>query len=140
MTDSSPKEIVRQFLETVRSGREPDLAAAFFAPRVLAHQLNGEAEVDVMRTPSDYSSHVREMQATFGAFTFAITELLAEGDRVYARWRQVGTHIAAVEGIAPTGKQVVELASAVYRVENGLISEYWIQVDRAGVRAQLATR
>ncbi|MEH7896159.1 ester cyclase, partial [Bacillus thuringiensis] len=27
--------------------------------------------------------------------------------------------------------------SAVYRIENGKISEYWIQIDRSGIQNQL---
>jgi predicted ester cyclase len=42
-----------------------------------------------------------------------------------------------VDGFAPTGLPVEELASAVYRVERGRIVEYWIQVDRTGTEAQL---
>lgn len=32
---------------------------------------------------------------------------------------------------------VVQVTSCVYRVEHGLIVEYWIQIDRAGLAAQL---
>ncbi|MFF5422580.1 ester cyclase, partial [Streptomyces misionensis] len=37
----------------------------------------------------------------------------------------------------PTGAQVTAMTSAVYRVEDGLIVEYWIQIDRQGITAQL---
>ncbi|OZI10304.1 hypothetical protein CEW92_17560 [Bacillaceae bacterium SAS-127] len=37
----------------------------------------------------------------------------------------------------PTGLPIIQLASAVYRVKNGKITEYWIQIDRAGIQAQL---
>lgn len=73
----------------------------------------------------------------FGEFTLEITELIAAGDRVYVRWQQRGTHIGEVDGFPPTGLVIQELASAVYRVFDGKIAEYWIQVDRAGLRAQL---
>lgn len=41
------------------------------------------------------------------------------------------------DGFAPTGKPVIEIASAVYRIENDKIVEYWIQIDREGIRKQL---
>ena len=50
---------------------------------------------------------------------------------------QTGRHVGPVDGFAPTGLPVVEVASAVYRVEAGRIAEYWIQIDRAGIEAQL---
>jgi predicted ester cyclase len=132
-----PKQVVRQFLEQVRAGRNPERAGEFMAAKVIAHQLVSEAPADVTRTPGDYAAHVREFGQAYGRFDFEITELIAEGDRVYARWRQVGCHVGPVEAYAPTRRPVTELASAVYRVENGRIVEYWIQVDRFGTDAQL---
>nr|HAU35205.1 polyketide cyclase [Lysinibacillus sp.] len=31
----------------------------------------------------------------------------------------------------------IEIASAIYRIENEKIVEYWIQIDRAGIENQL---
>ena len=132
-----PKQLVRQFLEEVRAGRHPERAAEFLADKVVAHQLVSEAPADVARTPQDYAAHVADFQKSYGRFDFEVTELIAEGDRVYARWRQVGCHVGAIEGHAPSHRPVVELASAVYRVQGGRIVEYWIQVDRLGTEAQL---
>lgn len=137
MPQPSPEAIVREFFAQVRSGRNPDLALGLMAPVVLAHQVNAEAPVTVERTPQNYADHVREMLATFGQFELEISECLAQGDRVYVRWRQTGRHLAHYDGFAPTGLPVIEVASAVYRVEQGRIAEYWIQIDRAGIRAQL---
>jgi predicted ester cyclase len=134
---SAPRELVRQFLTVVRSGKAPERAAEFLAPRVVAHQLVSEGPEDVLRTPDDYAAHVRDFLATWGPFELEVTELLADGDRVYARWIQRGRHLAAVDGHSPTGLPVIELASAVYRVAGGRIVEYWIQIDRTGTEAQL---
>ncbi|MGW3090041.1 ester cyclase [Streptomyces sp. NPDC001108] len=40
-------------------------------------------------------------------------------------------------GHAPTGARITTMTSAVYRVEDGLIVEYWIQIDRQGTATQL---
>jgi predicted ester cyclase len=125
---------VSTFFADVRSGRTPDRAGDLMAPRVLAHQVNGEDEQTIERTPAEYAAHVREMLATYGPFHLVITELLCDGDRVYVRWRQTGEHRLPIEGWAPTGLPVVEVASAVYRVENGKIAEYWIQIDPQKIR------
>ncbi|MFJ8581957.1 ester cyclase [Micromonospora sp. NPDC093277] len=50
---------------------------------------------------------------------------------------QVGHHLGPVDGIAPTGRIVRQINSVVYHVEDGLITEYWMQIDRAGLLAQL---
>ncbi|MDN4605017.1 ester cyclase [Paenibacillus sp. F6_3S_P_1C] len=131
------EQIVRTFFEEVRSGRNLDYANRLMAEQVLAHQVISEEEVTVIRTPSDYADHVREMIEAYGDFSLQIQELLAQGDKVYVRWRQAGTHVGEVDGYAPTHLPVIEMASAVYRVENERIAEYWIQIDRLGIDKQL---
>jgi predicted ester cyclase len=133
----SNKEIVKALLEEVRSGKFPERAALYMAETVLAHQMNAENQTTVQRTPATYASHVREFLAQYGTYTFEITELLAEGDKVYARWKQTGTHLATIDGYPATGQPLVEVASAVYRVVNGKVVEYWIQIDRHGLNEQL---
>jgi predicted ester cyclase len=133
----SNKEVVKALLEEVRSGKFPDRASLYMAETVLAHQMNAENQTTVQRTPANYASHVREFLALYGKYTFEITELLSEGDKVYARWKQTGTHLATIDGYAATGKPLVEIASAVYRVANGKVVEYWIQIDRHGMDEQL---
>ncbi|MCG7384255.1 ester cyclase [Paenibacillus sp. ACRRY] len=133
----TPEQIVRAFFEEVRSGRNLDYADTLMAEQVLAHQVISEEEVTVNRTPSEYADHVREMIQAYGEFSLAIQELIAQGNKVYVRWRQAGIHIGEVDGYAPTHLPVIEIASAVYRVENERIAEYWIQIDRLGIEKQL---
>lgn len=137
---SGNKEIVKQFLEIVRAGKDPDKASHFMADTMLAHQMNVENLTTVKRTPQNYSDHVKEFIAMYGNFSFEITELIAEGDKVYARWLQKGKHLAEIDGYAPTGKPLNEIASAVYRLEKNKIVEYWIQIDRLGFEKQLQDR
>jgi len=131
------KEMVRQFLEVVRSGKHPDQAVKFMTDTLLAHQMNAEEETAVKRTPQNYADHVREFLALYGDFSFEITELIASGDKVYARWKQTGKHLGTIDGHAAKGKTLVEITSAVYRLEHGKIVEYWIQTDREGLTRQL---
>ena len=131
------KEIVKQFLEQVRSGKFPEKAVLFMTDSILAHQMNAENETTVIRTPKNYSEHIEDFLRMFGQFSFEITELIAEDDKVYARWKQIGNHLTEIDGHQPTGKTLIELASCVYRLENNKIAEYWIQIDRLGFEKQL---
>ena len=133
----TPKETVLEFFSWVRSGRDLERVHNLMAPQVLAHQVVSEALQTVTRSPQNYLEHVLEMRATYGEFTLEIEEVLTDGDRVYVRWKQEGRHLETLEGFPPTNKPLLERASAVYRVQEGRIVEYWIQIDRAGLRAQL---
>lgn len=131
------KEFIKKFLEEVRSGNHPENAAMYLADKVKAHQVHSEAPVTVDRTPQNYTEHIHDFLKMHGRFTFEITELLAEGDKVYARWIQYGKHLAEINGYVPTGKPLVEIASCVYRLKEGKIIEYWMQIDRLGMEKQL---
>jgi predicted ester cyclase len=134
---SDAEAVVRSFLLEVRSGRNPEASARYLAPRVLAHQVTSEGPVTVKRTPADYSAHVRGFLEAFGRYDFVVEELIADGQKVFVRWRQTGRHLVSLDGERPTGTKLVELTSVVYRVENGLIQEYWLQTDRKGLESQL---
>ena len=140
--------VVAEFLARVRVIGDPAAAEELMTATVRCHQLTSEAPTTVLRTPGEYAEHVTEMFATFGRFAYRVTDLLAEGDRVYVRWEQTAADRTRPEGLhdadAPDGpghpvasRTLVELGSAVYRVRDGRIAEYWIQLDRHGLLAQL---
>ncbi|ATP40319.1 polyketide cyclase [Solibacillus sp. R5-41] len=133
----TPEQIVKKFFEEVRSGNNPDYATELMADQVLAHQVISEEELTVKRTPKDYADHVKEMIEVYGKFSLEIQEFMGQGNKVYVRWKQVGTHVGEVDGYQPTSLPVIEIASAVYRIEDGKIAEYWIQIDREGIEKQL---
>ncbi|MFO1493535.1 MAG: ester cyclase [Lysobacterales bacterium] len=136
-TSLSPKQLVAEFLSEVRSGRAPERIGNYFADVVLAHQMNSEAPETIRHTPADYAAHVREFREQFGDYDLRVDELIAEGDRVYARYTQIGVHAGTIDGHPATGRPLRQIASAVYRVQQGRIVEYWIEVDRQGLTVQL---
>ena len=124
------KETVQQFFSLIRSGKALEKVDFFMHNPVIAHQVESENEYFVERTPKQYAEHVREMLQEYGDFILEIQEIIAEGNKVYVRWKQI-SHIENT-------KPIIEIASAVYVVESGKISEYWIQVDRKGIELQLS--
>lgn len=95
---------------------------------MIAHQIQSENEYTVERSPQDYIDHVKEMQELYGNFKLEIQEILVDGNKVYVRWKQTGDMV--------DGRQIIQIASAVYLVEQEKISEYWIQIDRKGLELQ----
>ena len=136
-TTQESEKVVRDFLQIVRSGKAPERAAEFMADTVIAHQMNAEKQEVIKRTPQNYSEHIREFLNQYGTYKFDVTEQIAENNKVYVRWEQTGKHIADIDQYKATGLPLTEIGSAVYRVENGKIVEYWIQLDRLGMEIQL---
>ena len=131
------EKIVRGFFQIVRSGREPERAAEFMADTVLAHQMNSENPETIKRTPQNYADHVKEFLIQYGRYDLEVTELISNKDKVYVRWKQTGKHLQDIDGHKATNLPLVEIGSAVYRIANGKIAEYWIQLDRQGFELQL---
>ncbi len=130
-------DIVKEFITLVRSGLKPEAAGDFMHPTVKAHQvISGKAET-IERTPHDYSEHIEDFLSEYGQYKLEIKEIFAAGNKVYVRWQQNGKHIGAVMGYPPTGKELITVGSAVYRVMSGKIIEYWIQQENHGLLAQL---
>jgi reactive intermediate/imine deaminase len=135
-TTRSAEKTVREFLEIVRSGKSPERASEFMSDSVKAHQLNAENPEIVNRTPENYAQHVNEFIQAYGHYQFEVTELIASGDKVYARWKQTGNQTGDVDEFKATGLPITEIGSAVYRVSGGRIVEYWVQIDRKGTEIQ----
>ncbi|PWU48040.1 polyketide cyclase [Micromonospora globispora] len=125
------RRVVTEFLTYVRSGRDLNRVTDLMAPVVLAHQVQSEDEVTIERTPQNYAEHVRDMIEAWGDFELDVQDLLVDGARAYVRLVQIGRH-------APTGRTVRQVNAIVYHIEDGRITQYWMQIDRAGLAAQLA--
>ena len=66
-----------------------------------------------------------------------IEDLVAEGDRVAARWRARATHLGGYVGVPPTGKEVEFTGISMYRIEGGRIAESWTVEDELGLMRQI---
>ena len=132
MTDGEGnKAIVRRHLEEgVTAGRREvwdeimDENFHLHHPRIGRGRDNYRASVDFLR-------------AAFPDLREEILDLVAEGDRVVARYIERGTHQGDFMGIAPTGKSYEKHGFAMYRIEGGKLVEAWFQEDELGFNQQL---
>jgi predicted ester cyclase len=134
---ATPKALVADFFAHVRSGKNLASVGDYLAPVVIAHQLCSENPLAIERSPQDYAGHVREMIGACSGFAIDVEQMIAEDDLVYVRWTQRGTYDISDDDGATVPTPIAEFASAVYRVANGRIVEYWMQIDRMGTRLQV---
>ncbi len=66
-----------------------------------------------------------------------IEDIIAEGDKVVARWRSRATHRGEYMGIPPSGKEVEFTGISFYRIEGGKIAESWNIDDQLGLLRQI---
>jgi hypothetical protein len=66
-----------------------------------------------------------------------IEDLIAEGDRVVARFTTTGSHLGDFMGTPPSGRAVSFQEIDVFKLENGMITELWAAPDVYGMLTQL---
>jgi predicted ester cyclase len=66
-----------------------------------------------------------------------IEDLIAEGDKVVARWRSRATHQGNYMGIPPTGNRIEFTGISFYRIEEGKIALSWTVEDQFGLMQQI---
>jgi predicted ester cyclase len=68
-----------------------------------------------------------------------IEDIIAEGDKVVARWRSRATHQGEYMGTTASGKEVQLTGISFYRIEGGKIAQEWSVEDEYGLIAQIGT-
>jgi predicted ester cyclase len=80
---------------------------------------------------------VKPLLAAFPDIEWKILDIVGEGDKVMLRWHWTGTHKAAFNEHAPTGKIVSSDGMAVFLVKNGKVTGSNILTDRLGFLQQI---
>jgi steroid delta-isomerase-like uncharacterized protein len=66
-----------------------------------------------------------------------IVDIVAEGDKIAIRLNVTGTHKGELQGIPPTGKKVSFSAMDFITLQDGKVSEEWLNADTMGLMQQL---
>jgi steroid delta-isomerase-like uncharacterized protein len=123
-----------------------DLVRAVFAPLqtiIATHdELYGPDWVGRFpgMPPLDAEGHRQYSEAMIAAFPDierSIEDLVAEGDKVVARWTARGTHTGDFQGLPPTGKVATSSGITIFRIADGRIVEEWSESDMLGLLQQI---
>lgn len=130
------KAIVREYFE---AGGRNDLAAwdQLCDPNMVLH--TGMTE-PIQGRPA-IQQFTALMHSAFSDLYLTVEDLIAEGDRVVARYSLGGTQTAPLHGpggvIPPTGRTIATTGISIVRVVNGKIVEERAQLDTLGMMQQL---
>ena len=112
------KALVRRLYEDHWTKKNEALVGEVFASNVSLNTPDG-----VVRGLNEALSFLRGYASSFPDFVSTIEDLVAEGDKVVARWTFTGTHTGAMGDIPASGKRVKETGIGIYRVVAGKIAE-----------------
>ena len=121
MTLTANKELVRHVFEDVIPAGDPAAMRDLVASDFLDHDplpgqpAGGEGAGYV----------VASMHGAHPDLRFAIEDIVAEADRVTARWTMRGTRTGTLFGEPPTGRPVEISAIVIFRIADGRLAERW---------------
>lgn len=133
MSTEQNKAVIQRLFNEVWTQKNGTAIDELFIPDFVAYR----ASRPVMQGTAGLKRMVEGLALTFGDCHSAIDDLIAEGDRVVARWTLRGTHTGEWRGIAPTGKPITITGITIHRIADGKIAELWAEEDWLGLMQQV---
>ena len=127
------KTLIRRFVAEILNAGNPAAAEVLLAANFVFHFPGRPGPTD----REGFLQSLAPFRAGFPDIRFTIEDLVAEGDRVAARFHMTGTHQGDFQGIAPTGRQAQWGGIALFRISEGRIAEEWAMPDVFGLLRQL---
>ena len=128
--------LVRRFFEEVFNGLNQDTADAIIDRDFMAHH---PAFPGGIKGPAGILQMMRMFRGAFPDLTYTVDDLVAEGDKVAARWTATGTHRGDFMGVPakdpPATVKVVGID--LFRIDNGRLAEAWASSDMLGLMRQI---
>jgi predicted ester cyclase len=109
-------------------------------PQVVAAEVVDHNAVIFMQPegPGGVAEGIRMLLQGFPDLHLTTQELLAEGDKVVARFIMSGTNTGDYRGLpVPTRQYFESEAIAILRIADGRVAELWGTADRLGMLTQL---
>ena len=132
MSTEQNKINVRRGFEEAINGRKLAIFDEFLASNYVNHN---------MPTPQPGPEGLRAVlgmfMTAFPDFHVTVEDVIGEGEMAASRGYFTGTHQGDFQGIPPTGKQVNVGYIDVWRAEQGMLVENWVQLDMVGLMQQL---
>ena len=133
MTIDSNKRAMLRFTEFINTSSE-QLAEELISPNAIFY-VPGRPEP--MRGPAGYLAIIAMMRSGFPDIQWTMEEMIAEDDRVAARFTMRGTHKGTFFGVVPTGNTIQVRAMNFYRLANGKLVEEYGQPDLLSLLQQI---
>lgn len=124
-------EVFRRVIEEGFNKGNVDALDDCFARAYTEHQF------DLPHTLEEFKGSIRYLRDTFAPFSLTIEDIVADGDKVWARMTGRGTDSKGLMGRPPTGRTFAITVMDVCRFEGGRIVEHWGVPDRFHQLAQL---
>ena len=132
MSTDENKAMVRRFFALGPS--QGDLKAA---DELLADDFTLHVPLSCSPGVQGMDKVITACRAAFEHLEVTVEDMVAEGDRVAARFTARGIHKGTFMGRPATGKSITMTGIEIFRIENGRIAELWGEANLRGLMQQL---
>jgi predicted ester cyclase len=128
MSTTSNEAIYRRIIE--EGFNQGDLAVVdeLVGANAIEHQRGGAGD-----GPDGVKRTITILRSAFPDFKITIDEVVAVGDKVWARQRGGGTNLGSFAGFPPTGRKALTDVIDICRFEDGKMVEHWGVPDQLGM-------
>ena len=127
------KRLIGKYYENMWNGWDFSVADEIIHPDI---EFRGSIGLTV-KGRDGFKGYMNTIRAAFPDFHNTIEELVAEGDSVVAVLTYSGTHRGTLFGVAPTGKRIQYVGTAIFRIEAGQVTRGWVLGDTLSLLQQL---
>jgi predicted ester cyclase len=133
MSIEENKAVVRRFFEELLSTNNFSVADELLSPNFRFYFAGSPVAMDL----EGYMEFLVARRAAFPDRCFVVEDMIAEGDKVSARFTMRGTHWGELRGIAPSGREVTMTGIDMIRLSEGKMVEDRVEVNQLGMLQQL---
>lgn len=126
------KAKVQQIYDVINANTLDDLDA-LIAVDLLDHSPSPGAAPGLAGTKQTLSMY----HAVFSDLRVTAEDMIADGDKVVARLKMIGTNTGEFMGLPPTGKQVTMSGIEMFRLAGDKVVERWAEFDMMSLMQQL---
>ena len=127
------EEFVREMSNAIwGADGSPDAVEEYMAEDFVSHEPGQTIE-----GREAYREFEAELRSAMPDLEGSLDFIVAEDDKVVARYTATGTHLGELWGIEPTRATGEVTGTTIYRIEDGKATECWHEYDRLGMMQQL---
>ena len=132
MSAEENKSIIRRLIMEVWGNGDMTALDEIVSSDFIDHTTTG----NVPRS-ENFKRLVIDFRSAFPDIQFTIEDMMAEGDKVIARWTASGTHKGEFLGHTPKDNQISITGVHIYRLSNEKLVERWGNWDQLGLMQQI---
>jgi steroid delta-isomerase-like uncharacterized protein len=133
MSVEENKRLIQKYYEIMWNDWDFSVADAIIHEDI---EFRGSIGITVKGRDS-FKGYMDTIRTAFPDFHNTIEELIAEDNKVVAVLTYSGTHQSTLFGVAPTGKRIQYVGTAIFRIEAGQVTRGWVLGDTLGLLQQL---